>query len=201
MGKRRFVPGYHFAAPFSPAAGYRPEYAALPFQTELSKEETALFLNTLSETLHQQGFAAGYALAQEKLRQYPSCGSLLCSTAMTLEGALAMYPPKDGRGGGISAADWTPFTAVHGRPEPGGLGSRRYPSRYNRLMRKKEYAAAQCLLEKMSGPSLVDKGQLEGKSSAGTGGVCQGSPADGAKTAECPYGSPRCADDPDGEML
>ena len=28
-------------------------------------------------------------------------------------------------------------------------------------MRKSEYAAAQCLLEKMSGPSLVDKGQLE----------------------------------------
>ena len=56
----------------------------LCFQTELSKKETALFLNTLSETIHQQGFAAGYALAQEKLRQYPSCGSLLCSTAELL---------------------------------------------------------------------------------------------------------------------
>lgn len=132
----------------------------LCFQTELSKEETALFLNTLSETLHQQGFAAGYALAQEKLRQYPSCGSLLCSTAMTLEGALAMYPPKDGQ----EEEYQRQIDAFYSRAADSQDSEAREQAlsqQVNRLMRKKEYAAAQCLLEKMSGPSLVDKGQLE----------------------------------------
>ena len=132
----------------------------LCFQTELSKEETALFLNTLSETIHQQGFAAGYALAQEKLRQYPSCGSLLCSTAMTLEGALAMYPPKDGREEEYQRQIDAFYSRAADSQDPEAR-EQALSQQVNRLMRKKEYAAAQCLLEKMSGPSLVDKGQLE----------------------------------------
>ena len=100
----------------------------LCFQTELSKKENALFLNTLSETIHQQGFAAGYALAQEKLRQYPSCGSLLCSTAMTLEGALAMYPPKDGREEEYQRQIDAFYSRAADSQDP-ELGSRRSPSR------------------------------------------------------------------------
>ena len=48
----------------------------LSFQDDLTEQEVALFLNQVSQTIRQQNFAAGYAMAMEKLKEFPTCDLL-----------------------------------------------------------------------------------------------------------------------------
>ena len=45
----------------------------LSFQDNLSQKEVALFMNEVSEIIDKRGFEAGYTLAIEKLKEYPTC--------------------------------------------------------------------------------------------------------------------------------
>ena len=49
--------------------------------------DIALFLNQLSAVIEANGFEEGYALAMEKLKEYPTCDALIFHTAMILDGA------------------------------------------------------------------------------------------------------------------
>ena len=62
----------------------------LCFHEELSQKEIALFLNRIAETVHDEGYAAAFAQAMEKVQEYPNNGELLHSLAMVLEGSLMM---------------------------------------------------------------------------------------------------------------
>lgn len=64
----------------------------LCFREELSSQEIGIFLNKVLEKVQKEGYEAGFAMAEEKIQEYPTCGSLLISAAMSLEGALMMYP-------------------------------------------------------------------------------------------------------------
>lgn len=62
----------------------------LSFQDNLSKEEITLFLNKVSEVIDKSGFEAGYVLATEKLKEFPTYGLLIINLAMLLDGALIL---------------------------------------------------------------------------------------------------------------
>lgn len=64
----------------------------LCFREELTKQEIGVFLNEVLETIQKEGYEAGLAMVEEKIREYPTCDSLILSGAMSLEGALFMYP-------------------------------------------------------------------------------------------------------------
>lgn len=132
----------------------------LGFRAEMSREEVTLFLNALSEVLHQQGFAAGYAMVQDQLRQYPGCGPLLCGAAMTLEGALALCPPKDGREEEYRAQIDAFYSRAADGPDP-AIREQALSQQIRRRMEQRDYAAAQALLNNLPDPSPVDKGQIE----------------------------------------
>ena len=63
----------------------------LSFQDDLSEKEVVLFMNEVSETMEKDGYEAGYLLADEKLKEYPTCDLLISNLAMLLDGALMLY--------------------------------------------------------------------------------------------------------------
>lgn len=52
-------------------------------------------MNEVSETMDKNGFEAGYLLATEKLKEYPTCDLLVSNLAMLLDGALMLYGSKN----------------------------------------------------------------------------------------------------------
>lgn len=64
----------------------------LCFHEELTDREIGEFLNSLTVTIQKDGYERGLLLAEEKLREYPSCEKLLLSVGLTLEGAAFVYP-------------------------------------------------------------------------------------------------------------
>lgn len=67
----------------------------LSFQDDLSEKEVALFMNEVVETMDKNGFEAGYLLATEKLKEYPTCDLLVSNLAMLLDGALILHGSKN----------------------------------------------------------------------------------------------------------
>ena len=49
----------------------------LCFQEDLTDEEIAGFANEAVEKMQRAGFAAGFALAMQRVREYPNCDRLL----------------------------------------------------------------------------------------------------------------------------
>ena len=45
----------------------------LSFRDNLSEKEVVLFMNKVAETMEKSGFEAGYLLAIETLKEYPTC--------------------------------------------------------------------------------------------------------------------------------
>lgn len=67
----------------------------LSFQEDLTEREIGEFLNRLHQEGRQRGCAAAFALAEEKLREFPGSDRLAYSAAGLLEGILALYPGGD----------------------------------------------------------------------------------------------------------
>ena len=68
----------------------------LSFQEELTEEEIGEFLNQLYAVSQTGGSGAAFALAEDKLREYPNSDQLAYSTAGILAGILALQPEEDG---------------------------------------------------------------------------------------------------------
>ncbi len=67
----------------------------LSFQDDLSEQEIGQFTNSLVELIKEEGYAAGFATAMAKIREYPGCDQLSGATAPVLEGALTMFAVED----------------------------------------------------------------------------------------------------------
>ena len=67
----------------------------LSFQDDLTEQEVALFLNQVSQTIRQQNFAAAYAMAMEKLKEFATCDVLVLGLARVLDGARTMLHLQD----------------------------------------------------------------------------------------------------------
>ena len=68
----------------------------LSFQEELTEGEIGEFLNRLYEASQTGGSGAAFALAEDKLREYPNSDQLAYSVAGILAGILALQPEEDG---------------------------------------------------------------------------------------------------------
>ena len=64
----------------------------LSFQEDMTEEEIGLFLNRIYETAGAEGLAAAFALARDKLREFPNSDLLAYSLAGLLEGLALMAP-------------------------------------------------------------------------------------------------------------
>lgn len=132
----------------------------LSFQDDLTEQEVAVFLNQVSETIEQSGFAAGYDLAMSKLKEYPTCDQLVCSLAMLLDGALTMKAPKDHRLEEYQAEIELLYRRGAASSQT-AIREQALAPLISKLLQKKDYAGAQVLLDSMSDPSPVDKKQIQ----------------------------------------
>ena len=62
----------------------------LCFQEDLSDEEIAAFANEVFYKMQQEGFAAGFALAMQRVREYPNCDRLLIMIGGILKGGMVI---------------------------------------------------------------------------------------------------------------
>lgn len=67
----------------------------LSFQEDLTDQEIGEFLNQLHQEARQRGCAAAFAMAEDKLREFPGNDRLAYSIAGLLEGILTLYPGGD----------------------------------------------------------------------------------------------------------
>ena len=70
----------------------------LSFQEDMTEEEIGLFLNRIYETAGAEGLAAAFALARDKLREFPNSDLLAYSLAGLLEGLVLMSPDAGEQG-------------------------------------------------------------------------------------------------------
>lgn len=70
----------------------------LSFQEDMTEEEIGLFLNRIYETAGAEGLAAAFALARDKLREFPNSDLLAYSLAGLLEGLVLMSPNAEEQG-------------------------------------------------------------------------------------------------------
>ena len=70
----------------------------LSFQEDITEREIGLFLNRIYETAGAEGLAAAFALARDKLREFPNSDLLAYSLAGLLEGLVLMSPNAEEQG-------------------------------------------------------------------------------------------------------
>lgn len=58
------------------------------FYEDITKQELILLCKEINEVVLKEGFAEGFALAQEKIREYPNSDTLLHNVALQLQGML-----------------------------------------------------------------------------------------------------------------
>ena len=132
----------------------------LSFKEELTEQEIAIFLNTLSELLEKEGFLKVYEIAMEKIREYPVCYPLLLNVAMFLEGA-GMYS-KEGRkdletyGKEIEAL----YHRVLNSPNQNEKNTAQCML-ISKYIERKEYEKAEEMLQTLPEKNAVDKKQLQ----------------------------------------
>lgn len=131
----------------------------LSFKEELTEKEIALFLNHLSALAETDGFEKAYAVAMEKLKEYPTCCSLMLNVAMLLDGAAMWYGKKE------SAEEYrAAIEALYQRAlcsPDNHIRNRACSMLISRCMGRKEYDKAQELLHQLPEEAPVDKKQLQ----------------------------------------
>lgn len=61
------------------------------FERELTDAEINLFCNDVVSKIQEEGYEAGFALAKEKIQEYPNCEKLIFNIASLLDGGLTMF--------------------------------------------------------------------------------------------------------------
>ncbi len=64
------------------------------FREDLSDDEVQRFAEDILRAVRSDGLEAGFAMAAEKLREYPRCEALLYQCTSLLDGAALLYPEE-----------------------------------------------------------------------------------------------------------
>lgn len=134
----------------------------LSFQDDLTDTEIALFMNQVAEIITNGSYDDGYALAMEKLKEFPTCYPLVLNIAMLLDGGLTMAKPKNKTKAEYEAE----IEALYWRAAQGDDRTVRESAQASlaaKLMNRKDYDKAEELIQLLSDAPLVDKQQLEAK--------------------------------------
>ncbi|MBU3876367.1 helix-turn-helix domain-containing protein [Faecalicatena sp. AGMB00832] len=60
------------------------------FEEEITEQELGAFCMELTNVTKEEGLDSGFRLLEEKMHEYPKCGALIQSSAITLDGFLMM---------------------------------------------------------------------------------------------------------------
>lgn len=132
------------------------------FEEEITEQELGRFCMELTNVTKEQGLDSGFKLLEEKMYEYPKCGTLIHSSALTLDGFLMMK--------GLGAEEKEPYEekliGLYQRAVKVGdekvrlLSSHRLTSIYTQ---RGEYEKAREMLELIPEKLGVDKNQLESR--------------------------------------
>lgn len=131
----------------------------LSFQDDLSEKEIALFLNSLSESLASDGFEKVFELAMDKIKEFPTCYALILNTAMFLDGALTIQPKAENTANYKNEVEGLYQRALNSNDE--NIRNRAKSVLISMYRERKEYEAAQELLQTLPEKSPVDKKQIQ----------------------------------------
>lgn len=130
----------------------------LSFKDNLSDKEVALFLNKVTETVEKDGFDAGYLLAMEKIKEFPNCDLLIGNIAILLEGFMSF---SDKKAGDKYQKEIENLHKLASKSKNVNIREQSQGILISKLIEKKEYDAAQEILDTFSKESWVDKKQLQ----------------------------------------
>lgn len=132
----------------------------LSFQDDLSEKEVALFMNEVSETMDKNGFEAGYLLATEKLKEYPTCDLLVSNLAMLLDGALMLHGSKN-KSNEMYREKIESLYYRAAQSEDATIREQAQACLISKLMGKQDYEQAQEILNTLPKKSPVDREQAQ----------------------------------------
>ncbi len=128
----------------------------LSFKDDMTMEEIGIFLNFLSDKLDQEGLDAVYTCAMDKIKEFPTCDSLIFNVALFLDGAISMSYSNE--------YDFTIIEPLYKRLlQSNDLNIQNHSKRIliQRYIQKQEYKQAEELLNSLSDLQPIDKKQLQ----------------------------------------
>ena len=129
----------------------------LSFNEELSDEEIGHFSNHIVTIIQEKGFDIGFSEARAKIQEYPTCDKLIYMTALTLEGALIMFPPQEDKSY-KNEVEKLYERVAHSEDEE--IRSQANAMLISRYMEREEFDKAQSLIDTLPNRS-VDKVQKQ----------------------------------------
>lgn len=117
-------------------------------------------MNEVSEIMDKNGFEAGYLLAAEKLKEYPTCDLLVINLAMLLDGSLMLYGNKNKSNEKYREKIESLYYRA-AQSEDAAIREQAQACLISKLMEKQDYEQAQEILNTLQKKSSVDKEQAQ----------------------------------------
>ena len=133
----------------------------LCFKESLSDRELGLLLNEVSAAIQNEGFQQGFSMAMEQIREYPRCGKLKQNLALVLEGGMlsSKLTEAENKNYGVQIDEL--YEEVAACDDENLANNARFMLA-SKCLKRKEYAKAQELLDKLPQKSAIpDKQSLE----------------------------------------
>jgi len=132
----------------------------LCFKDNLTEHEISLFLNEVALKIKNEDYAQGFALAMDKIKEYPRCAQLQHAIALVLEGALLMAKLTNDEVENYRLQITKLYKRV-AESDDADLANRARYMLASQLLQQGEYQRAQELLDQMPKSVLPDKRTLQ----------------------------------------
>ena len=133
----------------------------LDFNKEMTVSEVADFMNLLVMTMQKEGYEKAYKVAENKIKEYPTCDLLMFNCAMILDSGIMMFKPK------ADEAIYREYTEGLYRKvaESGDLNMANQAKSVliTKALEKKEYEKAADILMSIKDVTAVDKKGIRAK--------------------------------------
>lgn len=131
----------------------------LSFQEDLTQEEIGNFLNELVSAANAKGLDHAFHMVLDKFHEYPSSDALLLNAALTFEGLVIMHSGNIKDSPYLAAIEeW--YTRVSKSSDP-ALCNHAKAMLISKLTSRKEFDAAEKLLEELPDAAMIDKKRLQ----------------------------------------
>lgn len=131
----------------------------LSFQEDLSEQEVVLFINYLTEISEKEGTDQVFEEAMDKIRQFPTCYSLILNVALFLESQLFMNGKSIQREKIQNTIEELYQRAAESQDS--GVRNQAKAMLISKYRNRKEYDRAQELLDTLPDKDFCDKKQLQ----------------------------------------
>jgi len=132
----------------------------LCFHEGLSEREISHFCKEVMDTIHKNGFESGYTMVIGKIQEYPSCGPLIHTAALLLDGALMM----SGMDAAYKERYGSQIISLYERAAKSDDDQIRSAATFmlaSKYMGREEYDKTQEMLDLLPERSATDKRQLQ----------------------------------------